>query len=349
MRRRSGAGGESIKGRQKAVTPKRRDAQKPVSTSRPIRKAEVARLTRELKDARERQAATSEVLRVISRSKFELQPVLQSVMDTAARLCRAEAAIIFRLENGFYRFAAGYSLDPSYLEIEQQTLISPGQGTLIGRAALSRRVVRIDDAWTDPLYEKKHDAKIAAVRSMIGVPLMREGEPIGVIGLGRSRVEPFADREIELVATFADQAVIAIENVRLFEAEQQRSRELAESLEQQTASAEVLQVISRSPDDLQPVFAAMLENAARICDAHFGNIFRWDGEALWLVATHNTPPAFADRRRVPFRPSQGNPIGDMLNANAVVHVADLAADERYVTRRDREVVRPLNWAVSAHL
>jgi two-component system NtrC family sensor kinase len=115
MRRRSGAGGESIKGRrQKAVTLKRRDTQKPVSTSRPIRKAEVARLTRELKDARERQAATSEVLRVISRSKFELQPVLQSVMDTAARLCRAEAAIIFRLENGYYRFAAGYSLDPSY-------------------------------------------------------------------------------------------------------------------------------------------------------------------------------------------------------------------------------------------
>ena len=271
MRRRSRAGGEPTKAqRRKAVARKSRTTPKAVRTrgsSAAREETKVARLTRELKDAHERQAATSEVLRVISRSKFELQPILQSVMDTAARLCRAEAAIIFRLENGFYRFAAGYSLDPSYLEIERQAPISPGQGTLIGRAALSRRVVRIDDAWTDPLYEKKHDAKIGAVRSMIGVPLMREGEPIGVIGLGRSRVEPFADREIELVATFADQAVIAIENVRLFEAEQQRSRELAESLEQQTASAEVLQVISRSPDDLQPVFAAMLENAARICDA----------------------------------------------------------------------------------
>jgi GAF domain-containing protein len=152
--------------------------------------------------------------------KFELQPILQSVVDTAARLCRAEAAVIFRLQDGVYRFAAGYSLDPSYVEIERETLISPSQGTVIGRAALHRCVVRIDDARTDPLYEKKGDAKIGGVRSMIGVPLLREGEPIGVIGLARSQVEPFIDREIELVTTFADQAVIAIENVRLFEAEQ---------------------------------------------------------------------------------------------------------------------------------
>ena len=202
MRRRSRAGGEPTKAqRRKTATHKSGIAPKAVRTrgsSAAREETKVARLTRELKDAHERQAATSEVLRVISRSKFELQPILQSVMDTAARLCRAEAAIIFRLENGFYRFAAGYSLDPSYLEIERQAPISPGQGTLIGRAALSRRVVRIDDAWTDPSYEKKHDAKVAAVRSMIGVPLMREGEPIGVIGLGRSRVEPFADGEIEL-------------------------------------------------------------------------------------------------------------------------------------------------------
>ena len=178
MRRRSRAGGEPTKAqRRKTATHKSGIAPKAVRTrgsSAAREETKVARLTRELKDAHERQAATSEVLRVISRSKFELQPILQSVMDTAARLCRAEAAIIFRLENGFYRFAAGYSLDPSYLEIERQAPISPGQGTLIGRAALSRRVVRIDDAWTDPFYEKKHDAKIGAVRSMIGVPLIRK-------------------------------------------------------------------------------------------------------------------------------------------------------------------------------
>ena len=171
------------------------------------------------------------MLGVISRSKFELQPILQSVVDTAARLCRAEAAGIFRLESGLYRFAAGYSLDPAYVEIEQQTPISPGPGTVVGRAALSRKVARIDDAWSDPLYERKEDAKIGAVRSMIGVPLLREDEPIGAIALARNRVEPFTDREIELVTTFADQAVIAIENVRLFENVEARTRELAKSLE----------------------------------------------------------------------------------------------------------------------
>jgi len=193
---------------------------------------ENTRLLGELRESLQQQTATSEVLGVISRSKFELQPILQSVVDTAARLCRAEQAVIFRLEGGVYRFAAGYSIVPAYLEIERRTPISPGPGTLIGRAAMSRQVVRIDDAWTDPLYEKKEDAKIGGHRSMIGVPLMREGEPVGVIGLSRSRVDPFAEREIELVTTFADQAVIAIENVRLFESVEARTRELARSLEE---------------------------------------------------------------------------------------------------------------------
>ena len=193
---------------------------------------ENTRLLSELRESLQQQTATSEVLGVISRSKFELQPILQSVVDTAARLCRAEQAVIFRLEDGVYRFAAGYSIVPAYLEIERRTPISPGPGTLIGRTAMSRQVVRIDDAWTDPLYEKKEDAKIGGHRSMIGVPLMREGEPVGVIGLSRSRVDPFAEREIELVTTFADQAVIAVENVRLFESVEARTRELARSLEE---------------------------------------------------------------------------------------------------------------------
>ncbi len=168
---------------------------------------------------------------------------------------------------------------------------------------------------------------------MIGVPLMREGEPIGVIGLGRSRVEPFTEREIELVTTFADQAVIAIENVRLFEAEQQRTRELTESLEQQTATAEVLKVISSSPGDLQPVFETMLDNAVRICEAKFGNIYRWDGDALHLVASHNTPAAFAEqRRREPFRPSPKNSVGQMIATKTVVHIPDVVASEAYIER-----------------
>src|SRR6516225_2249603 len=225
--------------------------------------SELRQRTAELTKSLKQQTATSEVLGVISRSKFELQPILQSVADTASRLCRADVSVIFRLESGVYRFAAGYSLDPAYLEHERRTPISPGPGTVVGRAAMSREVVQIEDAWTDPLYEQKAAVKISGGRSMIGVPLMREGEPIGVIGLARTRVEHFTQREIELVTTFADQAVIAIENVRLFEAEQQRTRELTESLEQQTATSKVLQVISSSSGDLQPVFEAVLANATR--------------------------------------------------------------------------------------
>ena len=190
--------------------------------------------TRELTESLEQQTATSELLSVISRSKFELQPILQSVVDTAARLCRAEQSMIYRLEGRVYRFAAaasGQLIPPAYLEIERLTPILPGPGTVVGRAAMNRRVVLIEDAWTDPLYEKKEDAKIGGVHSMIGVPLMREGQPIGVIGLARSRVDPFTEREIDLVRTFADQAVIAIENVRLFESVEARTRELAKSLE----------------------------------------------------------------------------------------------------------------------
>ena len=192
---------------------------------------ELRQRTNDLSDSLARQTATSEVLGVISRSKFELQPILQSVVDTAARLCRAERAVIFRLEDGTYRFAAGHSLDPAYLEIERQSSISPGQGSVVGRAAMTRQVARIDDAWTDPLYDAKDDAKIGGVRSMIGVPLMREGESIGVIALARIGVDPFREREIELVTTFADQAVIAIENVRLFDDVQKRTQELSKSLE----------------------------------------------------------------------------------------------------------------------
>ena len=198
--------------------------------------------TDDLSESLQQQTATSEVLGVISRSKFELQPILQSVVDTAARLCRAEQAVIFRLEGGLYRFAAGHSVDAAYLEIERQTPIAPGSGTAVGRAAITRQVARIDDAWTDPLYEKKQEAKVGGIRSIIGVPLMREGEPIGVIALARGRIDPFSDREIELVTTFADQAVIAIENVRLFESVEARTRELTKSLvDLQTAQDRLVQ------------------------------------------------------------------------------------------------------------
>jgi GAF domain-containing protein len=191
---------------------------------------ELRQRTDDLSEALDQQTATSEVLSVISRSKFDLEPILQSVVDTAARLCRAEQAGIFRLDEGIYRFAAGHSLDAKYLEFEKSTPYLPGSGTVVGRAAITQQVARIDDVLADPVYEQKN--VVRNVRSAIGVPLMREGEPIGVIALARGRVEPFDDREVELVTTFADQAVIAIENVRLFEGVEARTRELAASLEE---------------------------------------------------------------------------------------------------------------------
>jgi GAF domain-containing protein len=175
---------------------------------------------------------------------------------------------------------------------------------------------------------------------MLGVPLLHDGVAIGVIGLLRTSVKPFTDRQIELVTTFASQADIAIENARLFNELRQRTTdlteltaELTEALEQQAATSEVLQVISGSPGDLQPVFATMLENAVRICDARFGNIYRWDGEALLLVATENTPPAFAEARKSePLRHSPNDPIRCMIATKAVVHTDDLANEAEYIER-----------------
>ena len=198
--------------------------------------------------------------------------------------------MIFRLEGGVYRFAAGYSLIPEYMDHERRNPISPGPGTLIGRAAMSRQVVQIEDAWTDPLYEQK--AVVGVGRSMMGVPLMRRGEPIGVIGLSRSRVDPFTQREIELVTTFADQAVIAIENARLL-------TELRESLERQTATAEVLGVISRSKFDLQPILQSVVDTAERLCRAEQTVIYRLEDGDYRVAAGHSAiaPPTLRNRTK----------------------------------------------------
>jgi signal transduction histidine kinase/putative methionine-R-sulfoxide reductase with GAF domain len=236
---------------------------------------ENTRLLTELRQSLEQQTATAKVLEVISRAKFELQPILQSVVETAMRLCRAEQAVIYRLENGVYRFAAGYSSVPEYLEIERRTTISPGHGSVIGRAALTRQVARIDDAWTDPLYENKGEAKVGGVRSMIAVPLMREDEAIGVIGLARNRVEPFVDREIELVATFADQAVIAIENVRLFNELRTRTDELGRSVGELRALGEVSQAVN-STLDLETVLSTIVTKAVQLCGTEAGAIYVFD-------------------------------------------------------------------------
>ena len=193
----------------------------------PCALAAEAEIRRELREALDYRAAMNEILRVISGSAFDLTSVLLTVLTNAKTLCRADMAGLYRYQDGAYRFAVGDGLLPAYERTERRQVIRPGLGTVVGRAALERRTVQITDAWTDPRYSRKKDARVGKVRCMIGVPLLREGLPIGVIGLARERVEPYTEREIETVSTFAHQAVIAIENVRLFE-ELQAARKAAE-------------------------------------------------------------------------------------------------------------------------
>src|SRR5262249_3543721 len=230
---------------------------------------ELGQRTADLSKSLQQQTATADVLKVISSSTFDLQTVLDTLVESAARLCEAESAHIFRRSDIFYELASCHGYSREYEELMRGYHIAPGRASLVGRIALEGRMVHIPDVLADPEYNQPEAAKLGRWRTMIGVPLLREGTPIGALTLTRSAVRPFTDKQIELLTTFADQAVIAIENVRLFEAEQQRTRELSEALDRQTATSGVLQVISSSPGTLEPVFETILANATRICGAAF--------------------------------------------------------------------------------
>ena len=346
MKKRSRAGGRPAKGRrQKAPEPKRGNAPKPAPRSNSAPEVtEVARLTRELGAAVEQQTATSEVLNAISRSTFDLPTVLSTLVETAARLCRADKVqILLPSENSNRVYsAASFGYSGEYNEYLKTITFAPGQEGVAGRVLLERKPVQIADVLADPEYRLPEVQRLGGFRTHLGLPLLREDSVIGVLLVSRTVVEPFDDKHIELLSTFAAQAVIAIENARLLNELRQRTddltertADLTEALEQQTATSEVLQVISSSPGDLQPVFATMLENAVRICDATFGNIYRWDGDALRLIAARNTPPAFAEaRRNTPFfSPGPKTVVGRMVATKTVIHVADLAAEQAYIKDR----------------
>src|SRR5262249_15473592 len=250
---------------------------------------ENARLLNELRESLQQQPATADVLKVISRSVSELQTVLDTLVETAAHLCNAEMALILRREGEVYRLAANFGFSPEYEAFLKDVSISPGRGTVTGRVALEGRVVHIEDIATDPEYAIPESSSLGKARTALGVPLLRQNVPIGVIALGRQRVEPFTEKQIELITTFADQAVIAIENVRLFDEVQARTRELSEALEQQTATSEVLGVISSSTGELEPVFRAMLENATRLCEADLGTMALYEDGGFRHVALHGAP------------------------------------------------------------
>jgi len=241
---------------------------------------ENARLLNELRESLQQQTATADVLKVISRSTFDLQTVLDTLTESAARLCEAEMAGIVRPKGAAYSWATSYGFPPDFLEYVTNLPLTPGRGSAVGRVLLEGSIAHLPDVLADPEHAYAEAQRLGGFRTVLAVPLLREGNPIGVIFLSRRSVRPFTDKQIELATTFADQAVIAIENVRLFEAEQARTRELSESLEQQTATSEVLHVISSSPGELEPVFQAMLEKATRICGASFGNLLLYEGDAF---------------------------------------------------------------------
>ena len=292
---------------------------------------ENTRLLNELRESLQQQTATADVLKVISRSTFDLQPVLNTLTESAARLCEAYDSSIFLRQGESLRHRAHHGPIPQDLAD-----LPIGRGFVNGRAFVDRAPVHVHDLQVSA-HEFPDGSKAAlrlGHRTVLAVPLLREDEAIGTLQIRRTEVKPFTDKQIELVRTFADQAVIAIENVRLFDEVQTRTRELSESLDQQTATSEVLKVISTSPGELKPVFNAMLENATRICEAKFGTLWLREGDAFRVVALHNAPPAYEERRRnrliplVDLHPKSA--FGRFLKTRQVTHIADVRLDQGYL-------------------
>ena len=257
---------------------------------------ENTRLLNELRESLQQQTATAEVLKVISRSTFDLQTVLDTLAESAVRLCEADLSVLRRRVGDSYPVAATYGLSQQQRDHLEHYSPRPDRGSVFGRALVEGRTVHIPDVVADPEFNRPQAPAVIGVRAAVSVPLLREGIVVGILSVIRTEPRPFSRKQIELVETFADQAVIAIENVRLFEAEQARTRELSEALEQQTATSDVLQVISSSPGELEPVFQTMLANATRICEATFGVLHLFEGDAFRAVALHG-PPAFVEARR----------------------------------------------------
>jgi signal transduction histidine kinase len=291
---------------------------------------ENARLLNELRQSLQQQTATADVLKVISRSTFDLQTVLDTLVESAARLCRAERASITLPRGDVYRRVASYGFSNEFRAYMDRNPLAIDRGNVVGRVVLEGKVVQIEDIQSDPEFTLPKLSEIGKTRTALGVPMLREGVPVGVLVLTRSKVEPFTDNQIALVTTFADQAVIAIENVRLFEAEQQRSRELTESLLQQTATADVLKVISRSTFDLQTVLQTLVESAARFCAADKAAIVRGKGGVFYTAEAFGYSQEFMDYiKSIPIRAERGSASGRALAEGRVVHIADVKADREY--------------------
>ena len=324
MRRRSRAGSKPAKARShRAKTLK---AARHSGSSVARQKTEVARLTRELRESLEQHRATSEILGIVAGSRTDAQSVLDAICQSAVQLCEAYDASIW-CPDGDRLLLAAHHHGP-ITQIEYVPLV---RESVLVRSILDKRTVHVADLQTqvDEFPFTSEQARRLGFRTGLYVPLMREGVAIGVIALRRVEAQLFAERQVALLQTFANQAVIAIENGRLLNELRERTTDLTESLEQQTATSEVLGVINRSPGELEPVFQTMLANAVRICEAKFGHIYRWNGDVLSLAATHNTPPAYEALRRAPHPPGSRSPTARVVTAKAIVHVVDMTMEEAY--------------------
>ncbi len=293
---------------------------------------ENTRLLSELRESLQQQTATADVLKVISRSTFDLQTVLNTLVESAAQLCEADRAAIHRRVGEDYPFVASHGFPLEFEEFMRGRPFAPDKDTAFGRAILEAATVHIPDIEAVPASSDavQHWRQIGGYRTVLGVPLMREGGVVGAVVLTRSTVSPFSDKQIELVETFADQAVIAIENVRLFDEVQARTRELSESLEQQTATADVLKVISRSTFDLQAVLQTLLESAARLCDANMGTFTRKIGTAFFRTMTYGyTPKLLEMMKDVPVEPTRRTLAGRVLLEGKAIHISDVQLDADY--------------------
>jgi len=265
---------------------------------------ENARLLNELRQSLEQQTATADVLRVISSSPGELQPVFEAMLQNAVRICDAQFGNLALFENDGFRFVAQYGAPPKYRNARQREPFIRGKaGGNLDRVIKTKRIDHVAD-----MAAEEPDSGIASLggaRTLVTVPMLKDNELVGMIAIYRQEVRPFSEKQIELLQNFAAQAVIAIENARLLNELRQRTDDLTESLEQQTATSKVLEVISSSPADLKPVFEAILENAVRLCGAKFGNLYLREGDGLRAAAMHNAPRAYAEQRAVQILPLTG--------------------------------------------
>jgi GAF domain-containing protein len=291
---------------------------------------ELHQRTDDLSESLQQQTATADVLKVISRSTFDLKAVLDTLVESAARLCEADIVVLARPKGENYHFEAIFGASPEYREYVTTHPATIDRGTGTGRTLIEGKITHIPDVVADTEYTYTEGQKIGGYRTLLAVPLLREGTPIGVLSLQRKAVRPFTDKQTELVSTFADQAVIAIENVRLFDEVQARTNELTESLEYRTATSEVLNVISRSPSELQPVLDSIVATAAGLCQADYAMIHRFDQGRFRLVAANKVEADYIKwLAQNPAKADRGSISGRAVIERATIHIPDVLADPEY--------------------